>query len=56
LRERDRRKKSASPGNVIKSTSAAQVIIHALLAGPGPEMFDATGAFAESAPRAELFT
>src|SRR4029453_7211431 len=39
----------------MKSTSAAQVIIHALLAGPGPEMFDATCAFAESAPRAELF-
>src|SRR2546430_17472988 len=40
----------------MKSTSAAQVIIQALLAGPGPEMFDAAGAFVESAPRAELFT
>src|SRR5438445_12702630 len=40
----------------MKSTSAAQVIIQALLAGPGPEMFDAAGAFVQSAPRAELFT
>src|SRR5215469_13645404 len=40
----------------MKSTSAAQVIIQALLAGPGPEMFDPAGALTESAPRAELFT
>src|SRR5439155_2858578 len=39
----------------MKSTSAAQVIIHALWPGPGPPMFEAIGAPA-SAPRAELFT
>ena len=41
---------------LLREAPEAQVIIQALLAGPGPEMFDATGAFAESAPRAELFT
>src|SRR5438128_10616396 len=39
----------------MKSTSVAQVIIHALWPGPGPPMFEAIGAPA-SAPRDELFT
>ena len=42
------------PGSAITTPHAAQVILHALLAGPGPEMFDAIHAFTESAPRAEF--
>src|SRR6266536_3901706 len=40
----------------MRSTSAAQTIIQALCAGPGPEIFEVVCPFTASAPCAELFT